>query len=67
MQVGVFQLVAALRAQLFAELTSIDALRDYWTARAAMDALVRGRRVGAPGSTASGADETADETAAGGH
>ena len=66
MQVGVFELVAALRAQLAAELTSIDALRDYWTARAAMDALLRGRRVSAVGSErATGI--TADETSAGGH
>ncbi|MDQ3036393.1 MAG: TolC family protein [Myxococcota bacterium] len=66
MQVGIFELVAALRAQLSAELTSIDAQRDLWTARAALDALLRGRRVGTPTFGATG-DMRADEASAGGH
>ncbi|HEY8429240.1 MAG TPA: TolC family protein, partial [Sandaracinaceae bacterium] len=39
MQVGVFELVTALRMRLRAELEAAAALRDYWTARAALDAL----------------------------
>ncbi|WP_053230703.1 TolC family protein [Sandaracinus amylolyticus] len=66
MQVGVFELVTALRAQLAAELSSIDALRDYWTARAAMEALLRGRRVsGEVVSSSTGIG--AGEQSAGGH
>lgn len=45
MQVGIFQLIAALRARLAAELTAVQARREYWTARAALDALARGVRV----------------------
>ncbi len=66
MQVGVFQLIAALRAQRAAELVAIDALRDYWTARAVMDALLRGRRVGGA-EAAEPVDTGADESATGGH
>jgi cobalt-zinc-cadmium efflux system outer membrane protein len=66
MQVGVFGLVAALRAQLASELDAIDALRAYWTARAAVDALVRGRRVGVVESEDS-VDMNSDEGSAGGH
>lgn len=66
MQVGVFQLIAALRAQLGAELVAIDALREYWTARAVMDALLRGRRVGG-GEATETVDGSADESSAGGH
>ena len=46
MQVGVFELITALRLQLQAELDGVMALRDYWTARAALDALLQGQRVG---------------------
>lgn len=55
MQLGVFQLLTTRREQLDAELESVDALRDYWTAAAAMDALLAGRHVGtaplAPGGS----------------
>lgn len=46
MQVGIFELVTALRMGLEAELDEAAALRDYWTARAALDALPHGARVG---------------------
>jgi outer membrane protein TolC len=50
MQVGIFELITALRMRLQAELDAASALRDYWTARGALDALVHGRRVGFAGS-----------------
>ncbi len=46
MQVGVLELLTALRAQRGAELEAVEALREYWTVRAAADALLHGQRVG---------------------
>jgi cobalt-zinc-cadmium efflux system outer membrane protein len=66
MQVGVFQLLEARRQQLDAELAYIDTLRDYWTSRAALDALLAGRRVGLPTSASSSGMGGASE-ASGGH
>lgn len=45
MQLGVFQLLAARRGQLDAELAYAAALRDYWSAEAALEALLKGRAV----------------------
>lgn len=45
MQLGIFQLIAARREQLDAELAAVHSLRDYWIAAAAVDALRAGRRV----------------------
>lgn len=65
MQVGIFELITALRMRLQSELEAAAALRDYWTARAALDALLHGRRVGfrASGAVDLGAGGAAD----GGH
>lgn len=65
MQVGVFELLAALRAQLSAELEGIAARRDYWTARAALDALLRGQRVSFTGGAS--ATLASDPGTEGGH
>ncbi|MFT3764293.1 MAG: TolC family protein [Minicystis sp.] len=67
MQIGVFQLLAARRDQLGAELASIDALRDFWTARAALDALLAGQRVGVSTPTASPSLGSSTSDASGGH
>jgi cobalt-zinc-cadmium efflux system outer membrane protein len=71
MQVGVFELVAAVRATRGAELEAIEARRAWWTARAATDALIRGRRVGAARSSEGEPREAfggnGDEISAGGH
>jgi len=45
MQLDVFQLVAAKQEQLRAQLGAADALASYWTARAALDALLAGYAV----------------------
>ena len=45
MQLGVFPLLAARRELLNTELTYVESLRDYWLARAELDALTRGRAV----------------------
>lgn len=66
MQVDVFRLVAALRARLGAELAAVDARREYWTARAALDSLLAGRRVGEPARERT-MDIGADDDSAGGH
>lgn len=60
MQLGVFQLLTARREQLDAALESVAALRDYWTAAAAMDALLAGRRVDAAPLTASAGRASTD-------
>ncbi|HEX5751020.1 MAG TPA: TolC family protein [Archangium sp.] len=65
MQVGIFQLLQARREQLDAELAHASALQDYWTARAAVDALLGGQRVGLPLQTLSTPGTPAGE--AGGH
>jgi outer membrane protein TolC len=46
MQLGVFQLLEARRAQLEAALDLVETQREYWTASAELDALIAGRRVG---------------------
>lgn len=45
MQISVFRLLLARRDELSAQLAEIDAKRAYWTARAALDALLAGGRV----------------------
>lgn len=65
MQVGVFQLLTALRAALAAELDAVAARRDYHVARAAMDTLLRGWRVGVPTGSAARMDAGGDT--GGGH
>ena len=42
MQIGVFQLLQARREELDAMLSAVDARREYWTAVAALEALMRG-------------------------
>jgi len=46
MQLGVFQLLAARREELLVALAEVETRREYWTARAALDALLAGVRVG---------------------
>ena len=54
MQVGVFELLEARRRELDAELASVETLREFWTATAALDALLAGRSVtGAAAETGS--------------
>lgn len=52
MQIGVFELLAARREELNAELEAIDALRDYWTASAGIEAIRAGGRATPPSSSA---------------
>lgn len=52
MNVGIFQLLAARRDQIEAGRAYVEALRDYWTARAEMDQLLAGRLVMPSGGTA---------------
>ena len=46
MQVGVFQVLQALRDQLDAGRAYVGTLHEYWRARAAMDQLLAGRLAG---------------------
>lgn len=45
MQLGIFELLSARRELLDVELAYVDSLRDYWSARAEIEALTRGRVV----------------------
>jgi cobalt-zinc-cadmium efflux system outer membrane protein len=42
MQVGIFQLLVARREELDVELAYVDALREFWTAAARMEAILQG-------------------------
>lgn len=66
MQLGVFQLLEARREELDAELTYIDTLRELWSARAALDALLAGKRVASAGIAAA-TSVTPNMSTAGGH
>jgi outer membrane protein TolC len=67
MQIGIFQLLQARREQLETELEEVDTLREYWTAKAAFDALLAGRRVEALGTAAIAAMPMTAGTDGGGH
>jgi len=71
MQVSVYDLLRAQTDLLDAELAHVDVLRQYWTARATVDALLRGHQVGATmdatGTTAIGATLAGGSVGAGGH
>lgn len=67
MQIGVFQLLQARRDQLASELGYQEALRDFWTARAAVDALLAGRRVGLPALTTASTPGLSSGGPSGGH
>jgi hypothetical protein len=55
MQIGVFQLLEARRAQLDVALDFVETQREYWSAVAELDALLAGRRVGQSAAEPSGA------------
>lgn len=67
MQVGVFQLLQARREQLDAELAEVETRREYWTAKAAFEALLAGRRVMAMGAMPGAAMPGAAGDDGGGH
>jgi outer membrane protein TolC len=67
MQLGIFQLLEARRGQLDAELAEIEARREYWTARAAFEALLAGRLVRSPGAPAPAALSGGARSDEGGH
>jgi len=54
MQIGVFQLLQAQREELDVELAHADALREYWSAVAALRALLAGGREASGGHESHG-------------
>lgn len=52
MSVGLFQVLQARREQLDTELARVETRREFWTAAAALDALLAGWRVGTEGMIA---------------
>jgi outer membrane protein, heavy metal efflux system len=69
MQVSLFQLLAAKRDELAAELSYVDELQGYWTTRAAFDALLTGKRVNhaRSGSEEMMSSDRMEASPAGGH
>jgi outer membrane protein TolC len=70
MHASVFELLAARRDQIEVELAYVEALREYWTVAAALDALLAGVRVtsaAAGGSAVTAVDVTEMESPAGEH
>ena len=67
MQIGVFQLLQARREQLDAELAYIEALREFWTAKAAVDALLAGRRAGLATTATPSSFGASSSDSSGGH
>lgn len=63
MLIGTFELLADARAQIVSVNSYLDALRDYWLARADLDMALIGR----PGMSAAPASAAAPVQAAGGH
>lgn len=66
MQVGIFQLLQARREELDVQLAQVETLREYWSAVAALDALLAGRRV-APDASGPSASMDVSAESAGGH
>lgn len=67
MQIGVFELLRARRQALAAQLGHLDAQGDYWTAAAALDALLEGARVNVSETAASPAAMTSAAEPRGDH
>jgi outer membrane protein TolC len=65
MQLGIFELLAARRAELDGRLAQVDTLREYWSAVAELHALSAGKRVD-PAARAAG-PSAPGARAAGGH
>jgi outer membrane protein, heavy metal efflux system len=69
MQIGVFELLRARQQQVNAASDYIDSLRQYWIARANVQAVAAGQRIGSPdgGDTAGPGTVPIDAGDAGGH
>ena len=67
MQVSVYELLRAQTELLEAELEQVEVLREYWTARAALDALLRGHRVRTRDMADAAAVSAEVDTTGGGH
>jgi cobalt-zinc-cadmium efflux system outer membrane protein len=65
MQIGIFDLVAARRAELDGRLSEIETRREYWSAVAELDALSAGKRVTAAPRAMNGSSGGAEQR--GGH
>ncbi len=66
MQVGIYQVLAARREALEVDLAEVEMRREYWTARALLDALLAGARPGS-GAAPRVRMPASGEQSAGGH
>lgn len=62
MQLGIFQVLAARREELDAEFAYVETLREYWSAVAALDALLAGKRVAQEAYALNASQRPADTT-----
>jgi outer membrane protein TolC len=65
MQVGIFELLQARREELDAQLAHIETLREYWSATAAINTLLGGKRVQPDPRTSSASMSGSSETTKG--
>jgi outer membrane protein TolC len=67
MQIGVFNLLEARRAELEVALDYAETLREYWSAKAELDALLNGRAVADDATEGAATMERVGRAEAGGH
>ena len=67
MQLGVFHVIEARREELDVKLAQVETLREYWTAKAELKALLAGRSVSRASDTSGKRASVASNDRAGGH
>lgn len=67
MQLGIFHVIEARREELDVKLAHVETLREYWTAKAELEALLAGRSVSRGGGTSAKRANLASNDTAGGH
>lgn len=67
MQLGIFHVIEARREELDVKLAQVETLREYWTAKAELEALLAGRSVSPAGGTSGNRATLASKDTEGGH
>lgn len=67
MQLGIFHVIEARREELDVKLAHIETLREYWTAKAELEALLAGRMVSGDRGAGGRSTSVASNEPAGGH
>lgn len=67
MQLGIFHVIEARREELDVRLAHVETLREYWTAKAELEALLAGRSAARPSEASGKRTSVASNDPAGGH